>query len=441
MLAAIGGVISLLSIYLGFYKYLEYASQSSNTLFDFIVGGLFVFTSFVSIVKFYYKLNHQIPYTDSRLRFILGFMRLILNIKISQDLSFQEKKVKSINKVKIREWPPFKMTHKPNFFFLFIESYGSILLQHEEMQSSFKDIFERFEMTLSKNNWKIISNLSMAPSASAFSWLCYSTFIYGYKIHQHAHYQRFIKNPLFYNSDNLMRILKNQGYRTYFLNPIQSNNKIKVDYNYLTPFYGIDNWILLDDLHYTGDRYGFGDCPPDQFSINQGREIIEKNEDPYALMFLTKNSHSPFTSPQSLSKSWQSLNKKGGRSNYGGGFLSRPTTHDYLNAINYQLENLGDFIVNTAKEDDIYVVIGDHQPPVLNNSKIYGLNTPIHLVSRNTNFLQGFKEYGFRNSLWNDTLIPQRHESMYSALLREIMKNFGSGYYRIPDYEPFGIQI
>ena len=67
-----------------------------------------------------------------------------------------------------------------------------------------------------------------------------------------------------------MRIFKNHGYTTCFLNPIQPKPKIKIDYTYLTPFYSVDQWILYDDLQYTGDRYGFGDCPPDQYSINRG---------------------------------------------------------------------------------------------------------------------------------------------------------------------------
>ena len=266
-------------------------------------------------------------------------------------------------------------------------------------------------------------------------------FFYGYRISQHAHYERFLRNPLFYNSDNLMRILKQKGYTTYFLNPIQPNPRIKIDYTYLTPFYAIDQWILYDDLKYKGDRYGFGDFPPDQYSINRGREIIEKTPGPYALMFLTKNSHSPFSFPLDVAEDWRSLNEGHGKSDYGGGFLSKPTIKNYLNAIQYQLDLIGDFIKNTGNINDIYIIIGDHQPPVLNDSNTYGLNTPVHIISKNESFLGGFEDYGFRDSVFDNNLKTICHEAMYSILLRELMKNFGTGYDKLPEYEPQGLQI
>jgi hypothetical protein len=158
-------------------------------------------------------------------------------------------------------------------------------------------------------------------------------------------------------------------------------------------------------------------------------------------MFLTKNSHSPFSFSLDLVENWRTLNKSQGRSNYGGGFLSQPTITNYLIAIQYQLEMISDFIIKTGKKDDVYFVIGDHQPPVLNDSDKYGLNTPVHIISQNESFLRGFKDYGFRNSLFDNKLKTVRHESMYSIIVREMMKNFGSGYKQLPEYEPFGLQI
>jgi hypothetical protein len=437
----IGGIAVMSLIYFGFSKFLIYTIQSKATIFDVITAGLFILISLYVINRFYVRLGNKILYAEKRMRFILGFTRIIYNIKLSKQLFRKEQSFKKFKGDKIRSCSTFELKKYPNLFFLFIESYGSILLHHPKMRSRFKEMYNVYESSLKNYGWNIVSNLSEAPSTSAFSWLCYSTFLYGYRISQHAHYERFLRNPLFYNSDNLMRILKTQGYTTYFLNPIRPNPRIKIDYTYLTPFYAIDQWILYDDLNYTGDRYGFGDFPPDQFSINRGREIIEKTPGPYALMYLTKNSHSPFSFPLDLAENWRSLNKSGGRSNYGGGFLSPPTITDYLNAIHYQLELISDFIIKTGKSDDIYFVIGDHQPPVLNDTEKYGLNTPINIITQNESFLNGFQDYGFRNSLFDNNLKTICHESMYSIIVREIMKNFGAGYEQLPDYEPFGLQI
>jgi len=77
----------------------------------------------------------------------------------------------------------------------------------------------------------------------------------------------------------------------------------------------------------------------------------------------------------------------------------------------------------------------------LNDTEKYGLNTPINIITQNESFLNGFQDYGFRNSLFDKNLKTICHESMYSIIVREIMKNFGAGYEQLPDYEPFGLQI
>jgi hypothetical protein len=434
------GIAVLSLIYYGFSIFLNYTLQFKATIFDIVTGSVFILISLYVFNRFYLRLGNRILYSEKRMRFVIGFARVIYNIKLSKQLFRKERSFKKFKGDKIRSCSKFELKKHPNLYFLFIESYGSVLLYHPDMGSRFKELFSVHDTTLKNHGWHMVSNLSEAPSTSAFSWLCYSTFFYGYRISQHAHYERFLRNPLFYNSDNLLRILKNQGYTTYFLNPIQPNPRIKIDYTYLTPFYAIDQWILHDDLNYTGDRYGFGDFPPDQFSINRGREIIEKNPGPYALMFLTKNSHSPFSFPLYLTEDWRSLNKSNGGSDYGGGFLSQPTITNYLNAIQYQLELISDFVRKTGKSDDIYIVLGDHQPPVINDSDKYGLNTPVHIISKNESFLKGFEDYGFRDTLFNN-LKPIRHEAMYSIILRELMKNFGTGYDKLPEYEPQGLQI
>ena len=435
------GIAVLYLIYSGFSEFLLYTIQFKATIFDILTGSLFILISIYVINRFYVKLGNKIIYAEKRMRFVIGFARVIYNIKLSKQLLRKEQIFKKFKRNKLRSCSNFDLKKHPNLFFLFIESYGSILLHHPKMRDPYKHLYNVYESSLRNLGWHMVSNLSEAPSTSAFSWLCYSTFFHGYRISQHAHYERFLRNPLFYNSDNLMRILKNQGYTTYFLNPIQPNPRIKIDYTYLTPFYSIDQWILYDDLNYTGNRYGFGDFPPDQFSINRGREIVDKNPGPFAFMFLTKNSHSPFSFPLELVEDWRSLNKSSGRSDYGGGFLSQPTIANYLNAIQYQLNLISDFIKNTGNSDDIYIVIGDHQPPVLNDSNKYGLNTPVHIITKNESFLKGFEDYGFRDSPFDNNLKTVRHEAMYSIILRELMKNFGTGYDKLPEYEPKGLQI
>jgi hypothetical protein len=441
-LSILGGLMTLGIIYFSLSWYLNFILQSFFYLPDIILASCFLTVFIVSIIRFNIKHKGRIHYADRRLRFVIGLLRIYYNIKLSLEYSKEEKKLKSLKIDKIRHQPEFNLNKRPNLFFLFIESYGSILIQDPRMLPRFRSIHQNFEETLRGSGWDMVSNLSRSPSSSAYSWLCYSSFLFGYNISLHAHYERFLKNPIFYNADNLLRILKNKGYETFFLNPIKPNPRIKIDYTYLTPFYAIDQWILFEHLDYCGDRYGYGDFPPDQYSLNRAREIIENiTENPYALLFLTKNSHSPFASPERIEKDWKLLNHSDGKPDYGGGFLKLPKVKNYLKAIKYQLEIICDFVLRTSGEEDIYFILGDHQPPVISNRDKNGLNTPIHIIAKNKAFVEGFYQYGFRESLFDDTRIPVRHESMYSAFLREFIRNYGKNYSQLPVYEPFGLQI
>ena len=442
MVSFLGGSVVLVFIYFAFSRYLSFVIQSPYYLLDIILAFGFLILFIVTIARFNILHKGRIHYADRRLRFVVGILRIYYNIRLSNEFAAQGKRMKTRKIEKIRQQPEFKLRIRPNIFFLFIESYGSILMQDQDMLPHYKKIYRKLKQHMNENNWGMVSNLSRAPSSSAYSWLCYSSFLYGYNISLHAHYERFLKNPIFYNADNLFRILKNKGYTTCFLNPIKPNPRIKIEYQYLTPFYAVDRWILFEHLNYKGDRFGFGDFPPDQYSLNRGREIIENTvSQPYALLFLSKNSHSPFASPLRIENDWKSLNHSSGKTDYGGGFLKLPKVKNYLTAIQYQLEVITHFIKNTAGKNDLYFIVGDHQPPVISSREKNGLNTPVHIISKDDAFLKGFLQYGFRDSLFDDSLAPVRHESMYSAFLREFIKNYGIDYQRLPEYEPYGLQI
>lgn len=202
----------------------------------------------------------------------------------------------------------------------------------------------------------------------------------------------------------------------------------------------MDQWILNEDLGYHGSTYGFGECPPDQFAMNFALEQIKKEvKRPYTLFYLTKNSHSPFIIPE-MSGDWRSLNEEEGAKHHHLGFLKKPESKAYFNAIQYQLNNLRNLILEQGKPDDIFLIIGDHQPPVICDPAVFGHQTPVHVVSKNAAFLRGFEAYGFREDL-RKSLTAVTHEGLYSIFLREFMKSFGENYPNLPEYEPRGLQI
>jgi hypothetical protein len=363
-----------------------------------------------------------------------NFKRSVVNWRISKmkiGETFFEK----------RQIPNFKLKEPPpNIYFIFIESYGSYFFKEKELTSMSYQIFENFKNNLYKNKWEIISNFSKSPTTAGQSWLTYSSFLFGCHISNNTYFENYLNDLHFNKSDSLLRLLKGHGYKNYNLNPTNPIKGINVPYEEMKKFYSIDNWILSETLDYHGDVYGFGECPPDQYAMNYAMEIIKKDAyEPYTFFYLTKNSHSPFISPK-IVEDWPSMNHGNKRTHIHKGFLKEPRKEDYFKSICYQFDNIAAFVNSYGKGNDIFFLMGDHQPPLLSNPEAFGLNTPVHIFSKDKGFIEGFREYGFESDITKCRQFVT-HEGMYSVFLREFIKNYSTSYTKLPPYEPNGLQI
>ena len=68
----------------------------------------------------------------------------------------------------------------------------------------------------------------------------------------------------------------------------------------------------------------------------------------------------------------------------------------YMISIEYSLNSVCDFIEKYLSPEDLIIVIGDHQPPVLKtNSNL----VPVHIISGKKSLLDPFEKIGFHNNL------------------------------------------
>jgi hypothetical protein len=127
--------------------------------------------------------------------------------------------------------------------------------------------------------------------------------------------------------------------------------------------------------------------------------------------------------------------------------LPDPVPHEirrsnYLNAIEYELRFLTDFILKTGDDQSIYVLVGDHQPQRVSRRND-GFDTPIHIISKDPAFADAFLDYGFvRGLIVSDSQPTIRHEGFYSMFVRVMLAQYGKDIIRIlPDYLPSGITL
>jgi hypothetical protein len=337
----------------------------------------------------------------------------------------------------------FEFHTKPNVFVIVIESYGRILLDEiNHLDNTYKDRIAIEEKLLEESGFYCTSGLAKSPVAGAGSWIAYSSFLFGINMDNQMLYDSCFSSEPMQEYNHLFRFLKKNGYKNYRINAVGKGfDGIAVPWDAYTKFYGVDEWIHFKDMNYKGQMYGFGPAPPDQYILHKSLQKIEEQDvQPYSFFLLTQNSHSPFYSLPQFEEDWQDCNRAPDKvDEKGAKFISIPKLGNYFKAIDYELQTVFQFI-KAQDGNNVFIIFGDHQPPVFDEAK-KGNETPIHIISKDVNFLNEWEKQGFTSGLMPD---PKgkffNFEGMLSLFIRAFVGTY-SNEKHLPDYKPFGNKI
>jgi hypothetical protein len=421
-------IVKVFQYFLTLTSEMEFGNKSKLTIG--FIGFLFLVNTVKSGLTFEPQHAFQSP-----------FLMMVDNVQYSIDAyrSLNRFDIKKLNRQ--MNYDQYRLKKRPNVYFFFVESYGKILYENEKARPGYMAMMNKCQQTLTANGFEACSAFSTSPVSGGGSWISYSSVMFGFNLKNEATYLSLLKNAGTSKYNHLFRWFKHQGYRNYRLISMPDNENLKVPWELYSRFYGADEWIRFKDLDYHGDQYGFGPSPPDQYSVFYANQYIQKeNPGPYTLFFISQNSHNPFYCPDSVVSDWKTLNRKTRHTKQVSVLFRKPRLSEYVKAIDYDLKSFVQFIVQEGKENDIFVLIGDHQPPLL-TSKENGFDTPVHIISRDSLFLSGFKNYGFSTGmLVSGNQNPLRHEGIYSMFMHEFIKNFGADTTQLPVYRPEGIK-
>jgi hypothetical protein len=264
--------------------------------------------------------------------------------------------------------------------------------------------------------------------------------MYGLNVRNQGVYLAMLKNKQMPQYDSLFHWLRRQGYITFRISSLGGYEKMEIPYDSYTRLYGIDLWIKYKDLAYTGEHYGFGPSPPDQYALWKGDEMTSEiaGSIPKAVFFITQNSHTPYDSPNAVAGDWRTLNTNSEVARKSSVFWSRPKFEKYGEAIEYQLRYLVDFIVKKGTSNDVFILIGDHQPPSL-SIVMPDFDTPLHVISKNIAFVESWHEYGLTPGFIPDKRTVFRQEAMHWSMLRSLISNYAHETTKLPEFLPNGI--
>ena len=331
----------------------------------------------------------------------------------------------------------------PNIYLIFVESYGSILYKREVFRDKYLGILSEKQTELERNGWFATSTLSESPTWGGGSWLAYTSVLFGLKIDTHPQYLSLLNQFQDQEYPDLGFTLRTLGYRYIRATSlaVELNDQ---DWQKYVDFYGVDSWIRYSDFDFHGTHYGWGPSPPDQYILNAAHEkIVEKSDKPFLLFLITQNSHFPWRAVPTVVDDWHSLNDGNSIVTVFDeeGVAKKVRQEDYIKAITYELDFLTDFILKEAGENDIFILIGDHQPGYVTRRED-GFDTPLHIISKNSEFIEKFAPYGFDSGLRINDMTPTiKHEGFYSLFMKLFLEHFGSGNKAIPPYLPSGVVV
>jgi hypothetical protein len=341
----------------------------------------------------------------------------------------------------IYDYSDYRLDQKPDIYFIFVESYGSVLYKRPHFTPPYRALLSELEETFDNAGWQVATALSESPTWGGGSWLAYTSTLFGMRIDSHPQYLELRNKYQVERYPSLGATLHDQGYHYVWLSALDENIS-EVGWAKYTRMLGVDELIRNKDMAYDGPRYGWGPAPPDQWVLHWAHERLQAERDqPLMLFTITQNSHYPWTPHPELVEDWRTLNQPAPE--------DAPVDPDtialdemranYLNAVEYQLQMLTQFILDVGDENSIFVLIGDHQPPAVSR-RADGWSTPIHIISRDARFVDAFAEYGFTPGLEVSDLEPSlRHEGFYSLFMRELLGRYAAGAIAEPAYLPEGI--
>ncbi len=350
-----------------------------------------------------------------------------------------------LNPFAVYDYRDARLTRRPNIYFLFFESYGSVLYRRGDWRAAYQALLAQWEPRLRQAGWHMATTLSESPVWGGGSWMAYTSALFGLRVTEQQAYLALREQYQTLPYPNLGRYLHRQGYTYAWVTPIARRlSPSLMEKN--RRFYGMDVWLTFEDLNYDGPLYGWGPAPPDQYVLGFMREWAQGQSQPVFMVYLTQSSHYPWAPLPPVVDDWRLLaHMHDPRSGKADLEAWKQVPHaqvrrDYWNAVAYTWAQIGDFLLALEDPDAVVIVLGDHQPPRV-SARRDTYATILHICARDPAWVDALAAYGFRPGLWLATpTATVRHEGLYSLLVRELVRHYGPPGSDLPPYLPQGLE-
>lgn len=322
--------------------------------------------------------------------------------------------------------PAFKARSLPGLagrdvYLVFVESYGSSVLDQARYAERFEPLFESWRKRLDSAGLAAVSTRMEAPIRGGQSWLARASVLSGLSIDSQLWYDMLLDRDI----DLLPEDFRATGHVALNLVPA-----IVMDWPEGEKL-GFDRVYTADDLGYEGPALGWVTMP-DEYTLHAFSERIRPQyQRPVFAQIALISSHwpwqpviEPLADPSNIGQGGV-YEKWRERADQPLSFSLDPDRlrEDYARSLAYSLEVVFDWARRRLPDDALLIVLGDHQPVSLVTGREAGASVPVHVISGDRALLDDFAGPGFEAGL-----VPARSDDMpaMARLRRWLRRDFGS---------------
>jgi hypothetical protein len=280
----------------------------------------------------------------------------------------------------------------------FIESYGRAVFSRTELFEAISPTLNTMKTTLESRGFHLSSAFLESPVSGGFSWIAEATFLTGIWVESQTVYDALLLSE----TESLPRFLKLRGYYTLVAMP----GIVKGEWPEGISFYAFDDHLYSWDFGYSGPTFSYV-AVPDQYTIwkTHLKQTGSTESAPLYAEYVLVSSHAPFSRIPPVLELWEELGngtiyeKKPIKTFHNSWLSGNEYDEGYSASIQYVLTVVTKYLIDFLEEDQIIILVGDHQPkrPVRESNATK--QVPIHLISRQRSFAAAFRDFGFIEGL------------------------------------------
>jgi len=304
---------------------------------------------------------------------------------------------------------------------IFLESYGAVTFDNPEFANTLAKSREVLASEISAAGRQVASAYVESPTFGGSSWLAHLSLLSGVEVRdEYANVSLMSQNR-----QTLVTTFALNGYRTVALMP-----GIRQEWPE-GAFYKFDVIYNFDSMEYTGPKFGWWSIP-DQYTLAKldARELGTESRAPVFAVFPTATTHAPFGPVAPYQPDWARMltSTPYDKSDLEPALAAVPSltnlSPSYLRAVSYEYESLAGYVRQHAKDNQVVIVIGDHQPAAAVSGRNAPWDVPVHVIASDSIIMERLLNEGFSKGL------TPRHPALgkMHSLVPMFLNAFGSNH-------------